>query len=360
MRLYRLSLLVATILMAYVHLMSQETCPLPVMVIIDNANGALSEENEKQLNLKLQQLVASKGFGSSAELSHLCLRASISDNGDKEVISGNRPIVSGSFDVYLVLTNMLSGENFGAENISLKGAGNNEARMFQSALARINPSNVTLQRFIQNARVKVFDYYRSHIPTILSQAAVLSQRGNYDEALYLLSTVPPCVEGYDTVAGAMMKTFDDYLDVDCHQKLAKANAIWAASKDNEGANAAAAYIAAIDHRSSCYSEALELLAKISDKLDENIRRSLAQEDEERALAIELIRGNEELKRKKVENDYQLRLQEIDAIRQLSQAYVQSVVGPLLQQQGQSRPDTHPYDSEHGDKSDKESRIIIVK
>lgn len=359
MKLYKI-LLITIAILSSITSNAQETCPLPIMVMVDNSDGYLSEQNEKLLDAKLQQLVSSRGFGSSAELSHLCLRATVSDTGEKEVISGTRPMVVGSFDVYLVLTNLLSGENFGADNISVRGNGNNETQMLQRAMSRINPSNTELQRFLQNARVKVFDYYRSHIPSIISQALALSQRGNYDKALYLLSTVPPCVEGYDTVSAFMLKVFDEYLDVDCHEKLAAARSVWKATQNEEGAQAAAAYLAAIDHRSSCYSEAQELLAEISGKIDENIRRFIAREDEDRALEKELIRGEAELERKKVDNDFALRQQEIDAIRQIAQAYVQSVIGPMIQQNGQSQSNNQSQPVQDGGEGrQKGSPVIIV-
>lgn len=338
---------------------AQETCPLPVMVQVDNSDGSLSEGNVKLLDSKLQQLVATRGFGSSAELSHLCLRATICETGDKQVISGNRPVVAGSFDIYLVLTNLLSGENFGGENISLKGAGNSEAQLVQSAIARVNPSNRDLQIFLQNSRVKVFDYYRSHIPSILQQSRAFSQRGEYDKALYLLGTVPPCVEGYDTIASQMLATFQEYIDVDCTQKLNKARAVWAANQNEEGAKAAASYLAAIDSRSSCFPEAMELLEVIGSRIDENLRRIIAREDEERALQFELIRGKADLERQQVENEFLLRQQEIDAIRQLLLAYAQSVLGPIINQQlnnqnggvpNGGRPDNYP-DGERNNRGD---------
>lgn len=359
MRLYNKTLIIISILAAILPARAQETCPLPVMVRVDDSGGALTSENARLLTQKLTQLVSSKGFGSSAELSHLCLTASVSDRGDREVISGTRPVVTGSFDVYLVLTNMLSGENFGSDNITLKGAGVSEGKMMQTALSRINPSDAALQRFIQNSKVKAFDYYRSHIPSIIKEADALSDRGDYDKALYVLSTVPPCIDGYEAVEDAMRQTFTKYLDVDCHKKLSKANAVWAVSKDEDGAAAAAAYIAAIDHRSSCYEEARELLAKISDKLDEDIRRSLAIEDEQRNLEIELIRGEAELRKDKQDKDYQLRSMEIDALRQLSQAYVESVLGPVLrQQEGQAQGMPAPA-PEGGQDSAKGRPVIIV-
>lgn len=359
MKLYNKALIIISLLAAILPLRAQETCPLPVMVRVDGSDGTLTKENARLLTQKLTQLVSTQGFGSNAELSHLCLLATISDRGDREVISGTRPVFTGTFDVYLVLTNLLSGENFGSESFTVKGSGTSEGKMMQTALSRINPSNASLQRFIQNSKVKTFDYYRSHLPSIIGEANNLSERGDYDKALYILSTVPPCIDGYEKVEDAMMLTFTKYLDVDCHQKLAKANAIWTVNKDSEGAAAAAAYIAAIDHRSSCYGEARELLSKISDKLDADVLRQLAIEDEERNLEIELIRGEADLRKQKQNQDYQLRSMEIDALRQLSQAYVESVIGPLVRQnesQGDNYPAPLPSD---GQDSGKGRPVIIV-
>lgn len=345
---------IAITLTAISQMLAQETCPLPIMVAVDNSDETLSPANVKYLDSKLQQLVSYRGFGSKAELSHLCLVASVSETGDKQVISGNRPLVTGSFDVTIVLTNVLSGERFGADNITVSGSGNNEARMIQGAMSQINPANSDLQRFIQNSCVKVFDYYRSHIPSIIAQAKALSQRGEYNDALYLLSTVPPCVEGYDTIGSVMLATYQEYLNVDCNQKLMAARAAWEASQNEEGARVAAGYIAAIDPRSACYEEARELLDKISARIDENLRRIIAREDEDRALEHELIRGEADLKRKQVENDFLLRQQEIEALRQLYQVYAESVLKPLLEQNA-ARWNSNPVRHNEG----KGTPVIIV-
>ena len=357
MKLYRI-LLTGIAIIAGCSAMAQETCPLPIMVQVDNADGSLSDANVRLLDSKLKQLVASKGYGSNAELSHLCLQASVSDNGDKQIISGNRKIVSGSYEIYLVLTNLLSGENFGAGNISVKGAGNSESQQMQAALSHVNPSNRDLQILLQNARIKVFDYYRSHIPSIINQALSESQRGNYDKALYILATVPPCVEGQDSVAAVMLRVYQEYLDVDCNKKLTAARAVWGASQNEEGASAAAAYIAAIDRRSSCYPEAQELLAEISSRIDENLRRIIAREDEDRALQQELIRGEADLRRQQVQNDYELRQAEIEAIRQIGLAYAQTVIGDKIRNDRTPRPYDREKDNKDGEEN-KKGRIVII-
>lgn len=359
MKLYKI-LLAGAALLASAAATAQETCPLPIMVDVDNSDGVLSDANVKLLDSKLKQLVASKGYGSNAELSHLCLQASVSDNGDKQYISGTRPVVSGSYEVYVVLTNLLSGENFGARNISVSGAGHSEGQQLQAAVSRVNPQNKELQIFLQDARIKVFDYYRSHIPSIISQALSETQRGNYDKALYILATVPPCVEGQDSVASVMLRVYQEYLDVDCNKKLAAARSVWKATQNEEGASAAAAYIAAIDRRSSCYAEAQELLAEIGGRIDENLRRIIAREDEDRALEHELIRGEADLRRQQVQNDFENRQAEIEAIRQIGLAYAQNVIGEKVRNE-LDKP-LRPSDDNNGGKDSadgKKGRIVII-
>lgn len=309
-------------------LAAQDVCPLPIMVEVLDTDGTLTEKNIKLLDAKLRQLVATDGIGSSTPVSHLCLTATVSETGDKQVISGNQPVVTGSYDVTLVLTNLISGENFGSESVTLHGAGKNDQAQKQAAIARLNSTDPALKQFVSQAHDKVFSYYTSHIPSIISQARAYSQRGAYDKALYILSTVPPCVDSYDDVAQAMLDTYQEYLNADCNEKLMAARAVWAVDKSDEGAAAAAAYLAAIDRRSVCYDDALALLKEISDRLDENFRRMLAQEDEARALEQEIARNDIQLEQQQAENAFKLRQQEIEAIRQIGLAYAK----PMLPEQ----------------------------
>lgn len=346
MKLTRIFLFAIIGIAAVTRLNAQNNCTLPIMVEVMDTDGTMSEKSLKLLDAKLRHLVSVDGIGSKSPASHLCLTATVTESGDRQVISGNRPVVTGSYDVTLVLSNIISGENFGSESITLHGAGNNDAAQKQAAVAQLNPSDAALRDFILHSHAKVMDYYAGHLPAIIDKARVFSQLGEYDKALYLLSTVPPCVESYQTVTDAMLSTYQDYLDLDCNKKLMAARAVWAADKSGEGAAAAAAYLAAIDHRSACYEGALDLLGEISDRLDENLKRLLAQEDEDRALQQELIRNDVENERRNAENDYNLRQQEIETIRQIGLAYGSSLIpdagkpasdGASEQQKGLAKP-----------------------
>ncbi|MCH5229966.1 MAG: hypothetical protein J1F12_08260 [Muribaculaceae bacterium] len=303
-------------------LKAEEDCPLPVMVKVVDENNVLSEANINFLTQKLMQVVSYEGYGGQ-ELAYLCLMASVSET-NKEIISGNRPLVVLNAELDLVLCSLKSGEQFGATSIPLSGQGVKESQAFQKALARVSRHNQALNAFMRQARKKVFEYYESHIPSMIRQANLLTQRGEYEEALYMLSSVPPCCNNYDPVEEAIINIWSTYINRECSEQMAKANAIWRSTKNQEGALLAAAYIGAINRESMCAQEADALLAEIESKLDADYARELALEDEEREFAKEQIREEMNLKKEEIN----IRKQKIDAIREIALSFSDSVVGPL--------------------------------
>lgn len=310
---------------------ADESCPLAVMVLVDNSDGQISDSNAGLLHNKMEQAVASQGFGGS-EMAPLYLKTSTSEI-QKGVISGNRPIVSTQLDVYLVMGNLLgSGEEFGSTSFTVTGAGNNEAQAVQNALAKINTANSDLQKFLRNSHSKVFDYYRAHIPAIAKQARIIAKRGEYEKALYILSTVPPCCGDYGEVEDAMIDVWQEYIDVDCAAKLAKAQAIWRSAQTEEAAREAAEYIAAIDSRSRCAADAKVLLDEIAARIGENIARVIAREDEDRAFEKEKARADMDLRRQELD----IKREEALAIRDIALGFAQNVLGAAVQNLGKSQ------------------------
>lgn len=288
-------------------------CELPIMVRVSDKND-LATENADMLKSKLERIVTQAGFGGS-ELSHLCLEASVTPV-DREILSGTRPLVTTTVEVTLLMYNVMGGEKFGSTTLELKGAGKTENIAVKGALTSFNPSDDRYQQFLERCHSKVMDYYRSNIPSIIRQSEILSNRGEYEKSLYLLSTVPPCVAGYEKIGETMLAVWQEYLNQDCAEKIAKAKAAWKSAQTEEGAKEAVAYLAAIDRKSGCVEEADKLMEEISSKVSENINRILLQEEDNRAFEKESARA-----------EIELRKQQIEAIRQLSLAYAQNVIKP---------------------------------
>lgn len=302
---------------------AEDNCPLPIMVKVINENNDLSEQNVNLLTHKLQHLVSRGGFGGQ-DLAYLCLLAYVSQN-DKEVISGNRPLVVMNGELHLILCNLKSGEEFNSASFKLTGTGNNDSQAFQKSFARISRQNPEINGFLTQAREKVFTYYDKHIPSITKQADLLTMRGEYEEALFMLASVPPCCNNYESVEESIIRIWDTYINRECEEQLARATAIWRSQKTREAALEAAAYIGAIKRESPCASRADELLAEIESKLDADYARQLALEDDQREFTKEQIREEMNLKKEEVN----IRKMQVEAIRDVALSFSDNIVGPLL-------------------------------
>lgn len=300
-----------------------DSCPIPVMVKVLNPEENLSDQNINLLTNKLRHIVARDGFG-SYDASYLCLVATVTEN-NKEVISGNRPLVVMYSELHLTLANIKSGEQFGSASINLSGTGNNEAQAFQRSFSKINRHNPEINGFLNNARDKVYAYYEKTVPAISKQADLMTQRGEYEEALFLLSCVPPCVGNYEQIEESIIKIWDTYVNRECEEQLARATAIWRSQKTREAALEAAAYIGAIKRESPCASQADALLAEIEAKLDAEYARQLALEDEQRELAKEQIHEEMNLKREEIN----IRKMQIEAIRDIALSFPEGSINPLI-------------------------------
>lgn len=309
-------------LMAFIFTQSvqaQNDCSIPIMVKVVNDNNLLSDADINDLTHRLERVVSREGYGAE-DLAYLCLLAYVSEN-EKEVISGNRPIVAMETELHLIVGNAKSGEKYASTSLVMQGAGQKESQVYRKAFAHLNQHNTELIAFLKNAQEKVKKYYESHIPAMVKQADLMTQRGEYEDALFMLSSIPPCCEGYERVEESIIKIWTTYINRECSEQLAKAQALWRTNKTQEGALAAAAYIAAINRESDCASAADELLAEIESKLDEDYARALAQEEEQKQYEREQVEKDRELRREEMN----LKQKELEGIRDVALSFADSIM-----------------------------------
>jgi len=339
--------LAATITISCAHLTANaETgCQMPITVEVSKEGSSMENVNISMLTNKLTQVVTSQGFGGN-EQAYLCLSANISEV-NKNVISGVRPIIATTMDVYLVIYNLITGDKYGATTISIQGSGNSETQTYQSAFSKINLNNPELLGFVRKAHDKLFSYYQNHLPAIIKNARVLADREEFEKALAILYTVPECVAGYEDVTNVMLEIWARYVNLDCARKLAKARSEWVVSKDSDGARSAAAYIAAIHPNSSCKQEALELLKEIESHLDAEQARLLALQMDDRAY-----------ERQKEQAELDMKRYELESARELSMAYIKALIE---MSKNNKNTDNQPRNGVSGEgHTQGNNSIIIVK
>ena len=142
----------------------------------------------------------------------------------------------------------------------------------------------------------------------IRQAKSLSTKQDFEQAMYLLTSIPTCINNYDAVEAAILSTFQTYVNQDCTGKINKARHAWNASQDREGAKIAGAYLAAINPAAQCYDDAMELADEIRERIGE-----------EWEWAKDLKEFGKEMARSQVE----LEKMRIEAARAIGESYAEN-------------------------------------
>lgn len=240
---------------------SQVNCTVPMVVVVPQQVDELAPMAQSKLETRLRQAITQNGIDGGAQFADFSIVANLTENS-KEVMGGLRPLVTIVSDLELYVGNNYTGEKFSSYVMTISGAGNNEAKAYTAAFGKINANNPEIQRFLNDAKVKINNYYETQVPNIILQAKSFSARREYEEALCLLASVPTCCSRYDEVSRCMLEVYQQYVNYDCAVKVNKARVIWNASQDKTGAALAGAYLMSIDPASSCWDEALQLAETI--------------------------------------------------------------------------------------------------
>lgn len=267
---------------------AQRDCIVPMMVLVPQQVDSLAPTAQNKLESRLRQIVTVNGMDGGASFSNFSIVANITE-GQKEITSGVRPLITITSDLELFIGNNYTGEKFASTSITLNGAGRNESKAYTTAFGHISASNAELQKFLQDAKRKINLYYETQIPNIIKQARSYAIRQEFEEALCLLTSVPTCCNQYLDVEQCMLDIYQQYVDYDCAIKVNKARSIWNATQDKDGAALAGAYLASINPASSCREEALALA--------EDIRSRIGDDWE---FSKELIRDSVMLEEKRIE------------------------------------------------------------
>ena len=295
---------------------AQGQCEFPLTIVIPDQTVELSPMAQSQLISKIRQAVTLNGMTGGTRYSNFCIVANLVETS-KNMTSGLRPLVTVTTGLELSVSNTRTGDSFGSTYINLSGAGQNAKLAYMASVSSLNPQNTALQSFLKATKKKIMSYYDGQTNNIIRQAKTLSSKQDFEQAMYLLSSIPTCINNYDAVEAAILSTFQTYLTQDCTAKINKARQAWNASQDREGAKIAGAYLATINPAAQCNDEATELADEIHERIGE-----------EWEWAKDLKEFGKEMARSQVE----LEKMRIEAVRAIGEAYAENQQPEVLIQQ----------------------------
>lgn len=246
---------------------AQSDCVFPMSIIVPDEVNELAPASKPKLEMKIRQIVTKNGMAGAYGFTTFSIKCNVTE-GLRNMTSGVRPLVTVSADMELYVVNNVTGETFASTVITLTGAGPNGSRAYTAAIGGINANKAEMQTFLKQARQKIIQYYETQTANIIRKSNGLAAKQEYEEALYLLTSIPTCINKYDQVEQATLKIFQQMVDLDCSAKIQKARSVWTANQNREGGNLAGAYLAAVNPASSCTDDAQALISEISQRIGE--------------------------------------------------------------------------------------------
>lgn len=293
-----------------------QPCNVPLAVIVENPDSSLSPSETNAIGMRLRRALMAEGFGAPDSTAAFALEASVRESL-RDIIPGTRPTVAIIYETDIALVNRLTGETLSQHSLRLTGTGANESAARNSAVKSLNPNNRQLRRFMGHTDSDIANFYLSQLRTIETRALTLSRNGEYQKAMALLTTVPECIPDYSTVRETMETVWQQFRDEDCRTKYSLAKAAWFSTQNEQGAQLAAAYLAAIPEQSDCMENA-ELLMN-------EIRQWVANENERRQNL-----------------EQQLQMDYIEAMRQIGLEYARNqAANPEPESEPAIQPETEP-------------------
>lgn len=230
-------------------------------VVPDAAN--IPDGASNMLKSKLQQIAAQNGLGASEYNARFAIIPVVSIIS-KEITPTAPPMHALNMEITFFIADAVSQNIFSQTSISLKGVDRTEEKAYIQGIKNINPKHGQFRGFIEKGKEKIIEFYNSQCDTYIKGAQALAGQKKYEEALFLLLSVPDVSrECFDKCMDLSVDIYKQYADQKCNEYLQAAKAAWAGkelSKVEEN-------LGKITPDMACFPEAERLIADITAKVE---------------------------------------------------------------------------------------------
>ncbi|MBR1880746.1 MAG: hypothetical protein IJ804_08405 [Prevotella sp.] len=224
----------------------------------------LTANNIRLLENRLSSIISQNGM-LSAEGSRFILTMNWNVL-EKEVVSSAPTVIMYKLEVGLCIGDGMTGTKYASTVLSLKGAGNDEAKAVLKAMNGINAHKAEIGQLVKKGLDRIVKYYETNKNQILTSAKSMMNQKNYEEAMWILSQIPQEVSYYSEAQSMIVRAYRAQVNTDAARQLQKARALWAASPSRENADAVMALVGDIDPSSSSYAGAQALMKEVKGRV----------------------------------------------------------------------------------------------
>ena len=240
------------------------------VVIPEGING-FPDVAKNVLSNKITQIATVNGVSAQEGFGRFFITA-IPSILTKDIVPGPPQQIAQNMDITFYVADNFDQKIFASTTISAKGVGTNENKAYLDAITNVSPNSSKLKDFLELGKQKIMEYYIAQCDNIIKKAKSLAGQKGYQEAIYLLTSIPDAVpECYDKALAETQIIYQQYIDYLCDVSLAHAKSAWAAEQNSTGAEKAGEYLSYIYPDAYCYGEAQKLYLEIKGKVFDDWR-----------------------------------------------------------------------------------------
>lgn len=256
-------LIASLLLLSALAIQAQDNMALSV--IVEDMTEPFPPTAKAQVENKLNRLLTLNGIASSSYLGQFFLTANVTPL-TKDILPGPPTQIAATMEFTFYIADYYNQLVFSSTSLTAKGVGTTEAKSYIDAIKHVNLNSPELKRFVAQGKTKIIEYYNTEAPKIMARAKAAAQKKNYEEALFLASTIPAECNYFQDALDLGNEVYQQYIDYTCQENLQAAKMAWVSGPNVYGANAAGEYLSKIYPEASCYAEAESLYNEIKAKV----------------------------------------------------------------------------------------------
>lgn len=231
------------------------------------SNTSIPEYAQTLVLNKLSQVVVNNGVQGYSSDGRFVITANFIELS-REITPTVPPMVAIVIQPVVYIGDIGEGTLFAScELKKVKGVGENETKAFSNAFKSINMNTKDVHDCVMLGKEKIMAYYNTKGESILNEAKMLANQGEYDSALIQLLSIPKvCPDIYTKATDLAAVVFKDKIEAEGKSLLNQAEQIWNSDQSFAGAERAASFLSQIHPMSSSIKGADVLSKKIATQI----------------------------------------------------------------------------------------------
>lgn len=238
---------------------------MPLYVYVADMVEPFPTSAKAQLENKLNRLLTQNGISSTNHATQFLLTA-VATPLTKDILPGPPTQIAETMEITFYVADVYNKMIFSSTSVNTRGVGTTDAKSYIDALKKINLNTPALKAFVQEGKEKIINYYDSQAELMFAKARSLATQHKYDEALFIVGSIPTECKHYLAAIAVGNEIFKQYNDYVCQVNLAQARQAWVAGQNVLTAAQAGEYLGQIYPDAACYDEAMALYNEIRSKV----------------------------------------------------------------------------------------------